>query len=104
MPRLQQDREAWQQGFDAGAGDERTTCPYAAGTVESRSWRAGFTEGKASRKTNVASRAAMADHGATITQVKEILRACYTPRATRSDLVEAVSAALDVLCQVGNRP
>src|SRR5437879_2548444 len=97
MPRLQQDREAWQQGFDAGARGERAKCPYAAGTVESWSWRAGFTEGKASRKTNVASKALMVHKGATIAQATGILRACYTPHATRADLVEAVSAALDVL-------
>ena len=39
----------------------------------------------------------LAEQEATITEVTDILEAAYTPEATRADLVEAVSDALDIL-------
>jgi hypothetical protein len=39
----------------------------------------------------------LAEQEATITEVTDILEAVYTPEASRADLVEAVSDALDIL-------
>jgi hypothetical protein len=41
---LTMDDKAWQEGFDATNG---ARCPYAIGTTEAWSWRAGRIEGKA---------------------------------------------------------
>jgi hypothetical protein len=93
MPRLQQDREAWEAGFHAGAARERGKCPHPPGTVERWSWEAGFVEGKASRRNP----ARTTDENDQITQAVEILRAAYVPAATRGTLAEAIGEALDIL-------
>jgi ribosome modulation factor len=88
------DQKAWQEGYDAGKrGEPVSACPYRARTAEGWSWSSGFVEGKAAR-TNPANKG---DQDAINQQAVEILQAAYTPRASRSDLVEAVGAALEVL-------
>lgn len=94
MPRLQQDRAAWEEGFRAAAAGERGKCPYPPGTVERWSWEAGFVEGKASRRNPARKRT---DENDQLTRAVEILRAAYVPAATRGTLAEAIGAALDVL-------
>lgn len=100
MPKLQQDRAAWDAGFRAGAAGERTKCPYRHGTVEAWSWEAGFIEGKASRRNPA--RKPEADEDDRITQAAEILRGAYVPAATRGDLAAAIGAALDILAPGGD--
>ncbi|MGD0774083.1 MAG: Rmf/CrpP family protein [Candidatus Solibacter sp.] len=98
MPRVQQDREAYQAGYDAGARGERASkCPYRAGTAQAFSWRSGFIEGQASRKTNTAGKLETVSEQDLIARATEILTAAYTPGVTRSGAVEAIGEALDVL-------
>jgi ribosome modulation factor len=93
---VQQDREAWQAGYDAGARGERASkCPYPARTAEAFSWRSGFIEGKAARKTNPAGK--LETEQDVIARAIEILTAAYRPAVTRSDAVEAIGEALDIL-------
>jgi hypothetical protein len=94
---MHQDREAWQQGFDAGARGARAACPYSAGTVEAWSWQAGFTEGRASRKMNTASKLDIAERADRISRATEILASAYRPSTTRGDLVVAIRESLAVL-------
>jgi hypothetical protein len=94
MPKLQQDREAWEAGFHAGAAGERGKCPHPPGTVERWSWEAGFVEGKASRRNPARKRT---DENDQITRAVEILRAVYVPSVTRGALAEAVGEVLDIL-------
>jgi hypothetical protein len=95
MVRLQQDREAWEAGFAAGAAGGRARCPYPPGTVGRWSWEAGYAEGKAPRRN--AARKSEADEDNRITQAREILGAAYVPAATRGALAEAIGRALDIL-------
>ena len=98
MRRVQQDREAWQAGYDAGAWGERASkCPYPARTAEAFSWRSGLIEGQASRKTNTAGKLETVSEQDVIGRATEILTAAYTPGVTRSGAVEAIGEALDVL-------
>ena len=39
----------------------------------------------------------LSEQESTINDAVEVLEAAYTPEATRSDMVEAISAALDIL-------
>jgi hypothetical protein len=94
---MQQDREAWQKGFDAGARGARATCPYSAGTVEAWSWQSGFTEGRSSRKTNTASALNIAERADRISRAMEILSSAYRPSTARGDLVMAIRESLEVL-------
>ena len=99
MPRMEQDRAAWDAGFRAGAAGERAKCPYRHGTVEAWSWQAGYVEGKASRRNP--GRKPEADEDNRITQAVEVLRAAYTPAATRGALAEAIGEALDIFDDAG---
>ena len=96
MRRVQQDREAWQAGYDAGARGKRASeCPYPARTAEAFSWRSGFIEGKAARKTNPAGK--LETEQDVLARAIEILTAAYRPGVTRSGAVEAIGEAIDVL-------
>lgn len=96
MRRVQLDREAYRAGYDAGARGERASeCPYPARTTEAFSWRSGFIEGQASRKTNTAGK--LETEQDVIARAIEILTAAYRPAVTRSGAVEAIGEALDVL-------
>ena len=105
MRRVQQDREAWQAGYDAGARGKRASeCPYPARTAEAFSWRSGFIEGQASRKTNKAGKLETVSEQDVIARATEILTAAYRPTVTRSGAVEAIGEALDVLASNDDPP
>lgn len=96
---MQQDRAAWQEGFDAGAAGQRAdSCPYSTRTAEAWAWRSGYIEGKAKiSRPNTAGKREVTAEQAVIARAKEILHAAYAPSATRGGLVAAVRAAIEIL-------
>jgi hypothetical protein len=45
--KVQQDKRAWQEGYDAPTG---SACPYLPGTIEALSWASGRIEGESWRR------------------------------------------------------